>query len=168
MFQINRVKPSVPSQYFSIPFLLIFLFILFFFPLCVWAGFLTWVCGVLLFACSLWCGFPQGSVLPVITAVPMVITDTLSQNKHVGMFIYGGPHSESTVGFALVCLFTDKQERSLSSCFQKHIIGACYSFSSYLGIFINFLKWSKKHPSSNHSDQAKKYIEHFNNHLGTT
>lgn len=51
--------------------------------------------------CSLCCGFHQGSVLSVITAVPMVITDTLSQNKHVGMFVYGGPHSESTAGLPL-------------------------------------------------------------------
>lgn len=99
-------KINLVSHYsiFSFPFLV------FFSPLSVWAGFLTWVCGVLLFACSLWCGFPQGSVLPVITAFPMVITDTLSQNKHVGMFIYGGPHSESTAGLPLSAFLQTRRD----------------------------------------------------------
>jgi len=53
-------------------------------------------------------------VLPVITAVPMVITDTLSQNKQVRMFIYGGPHSESTVGLPLSAfLQTSRRDFSL-------------------------------------------------------
>ncbi len=88
----------------------------------MWAGFLTWVCGVLLFACSLWCGFPQGSVLPAITAVPMVITDTLSQNKHVGMFIYGGPHSESTAGLPLSAFLQTRDLLVLSLSLSESLL----------------------------------------------
>lgn len=83
---LKKIKLVFHYSIFSFPSLV------FFSSLCV---------GWVLFACSLWCGFPQGSVLPAITAVPMVITDTLSQNKHMGMFIYGGPHSESTAGLPL-------------------------------------------------------------------
>lgn len=154
---------------FSSPFL--------FFPLSVWAGFLTWVCGVLLFACSLWCGFPQGSVLPAITAVPMVITDTLSQNKHMGMFIYGGPHSESTAGLPLSAFLQTRRRDLLVLSLSLYSSLSLLAFRNILlvlainiahieglGIWTNFLTWASKHPSNKSPEPPSSHISTPRNH----